>query len=81
MNREHSVIGQIVDVPGTYDESGVELTPPTFLPGWHVNMTELVPELAEFQVFPENPTRVYAGAETIFLRFESQSQWESLSEE
>ncbi|VVP01411.1 hypothetical protein PS862_02867 [Pseudomonas fluorescens] len=75
MNREHSVIGRIIDVPGTYSEQGNELTPPTYQSGWHVNMTELVPELEQYRVFPAQPYRVYAGAETVFLRFADEGEW------
>ena len=75
MNRENSVIGRIVDVPGTYSEEGVEITPPTYVDGWHVNMTELLPELQQYQVFPEQPLRVYAGIETVFLRFSDEAEW------
>ena len=75
MNREHSVIGLIVDQPGTYDEEGNELTPPTYIEGWHVNMTELLPDLAQYQVFPEEPLRVYAGIDTVFLRFADEAEW------
>lgn len=79
MNKDYSVVGRIIDVPGTYDEDGNELTPPTFREGWHVNMTELIPELEQYQIFPAKPYRIYAGAETIFLRFESEEQWLDIS--
>lgn len=75
MSYEHSVIGLLVDVPGTYDEQGNELVPPTYLDGWHVNMTQLLPELVAHQVFPQAPYRVYAGAETVFLRFADKAEW------
>lgn len=75
MSYEHSVIGPIVSVPGTYDELGHELIPPTYWDGWHVNMTELLPELVDHQVFPETPYRVYAGGPTVFLRFADEAEW------
>lgn len=81
MKLEHSVVGKIIDVPGTYDEGGNELTPPTFKEGWHVNMVEVLPSLANFRVFPENPLRVYGGVDTVFLRFDSEEQWLALSAE
>ena len=72
---EHSVIGTIIDAPGTYNEEGSEVTAPSYLEGWHVNMIELVPELAAHQVFPPHPLRVYAGVETVFLRFADEVEW------
>lgn len=75
--KERSVVGHIIDEPGTYDEEGNELTSPTFREGFHVNMLELLQPLAQFQVFPAAPQRVYAGAETIFLRFEDEAEWDS----
>lgn len=57
------VVGQVV-LPGTYDDEGVELTPPTPLPGWHVNLrildgSELPDELAPYVIYPEVPIRVF----------------------
>lgn len=72
---EHNVVGRIIDVPGTYDEDGSELTPAIYLDGWHVNMTELLPELVQHQVFPLNPMRVYADTETVFLQFADEAEW------
>lgn len=80
MNKEYSEIGLIIDVSGTYDENGDELSPPTYFEGWHVNMTELLPELAEFEVFPENPRRVYADAPTTFLKFADEAEWRGIVE-
>ena len=39
--------GIIVDVPGTYDEEGVELTPPTYIDGWHTNVVVKGPLVAQ----------------------------------
>lgn len=77
---EYSEVGRIIDVPGTYDEEGRELTPPTYQDGWHVNMTELLPELVQYQVFPSSPVRVYSDAPTVFLRFEDEGQWDRARE-
>lgn len=43
--------------PGTYDENGEELTPPTPLEGWHADIvTDNLPEVLEqYIVHPENP--------------------------
>lgn len=79
MNKaiEYNVIGKIVDVPATTNEAGEQLSPPIYRDGWHVNVIELLPEFEAFQVFPEGPFRVYAGAITItiFLRFDNEDQW------
>lgn len=57
------IIGKIPDQLGTYDEQGNELTPTTYLPGFHVNFPEEVPELAAYKLDPQpsTPYRVYAG--------------------
>lgn len=72
---EYDEIGRIADQPGEYDEDGVETKPPTFLSGWFINATELDPVMAEFQISPSNPVRVFSGAPTVFLRFEDEAQW------
>lgn len=79
MNLEHSVIGQLIDEPGTYGEDGKELAAPAYRDGWHVNMTELVPELSQYQVFPAEPYRVYGGVYTVFLRFADEGEWLSVA--
>jgi hypothetical protein len=46
---------------GTYDAEGEVITPPTALPGWHVNYQGELPEGWEaYAVFPQNPVRVWA---------------------
>lgn len=77
MNKaiEYNVIGKIVDVPANTNEAGDQISPPTYRDGWHVNVIELLPEFEAFQVFPEEPFRVYAGAINIFLRFDNEDQW------
>jgi hypothetical protein len=54
----HAIVelGLIVDVEGTYDDEGNEITPPTFIEGWHVDiMLSDDLDLSEFEVFPKNP--------------------------
>ncbi len=56
------VIGTLFHA-GTYDEEGVELTPPVPVPGYHVNLrlkVELPEALAPFVVEPALPKRVWA---------------------
>lgn len=77
--KEFSVVGRVVDKPTIFGEDWEVITQATFLPGWHVIMTELYPVFEPFQVFPEKPARVYAGAPTTFLQFADQAEWESFA--
>jgi hypothetical protein len=57
INGTHAVvyIGVIVDQQGTYDEEGNELTPATFIDGYHVDvMTDDAINFGELEVFPNN---------------------------
>lgn len=58
------VIGEIT-LPGTYDQQGNELTPPTPLQGWHVNFrildgSELPDSLLPYVITVDQPVRVWA---------------------
>ena len=55
------VIGPI-SIGGTYDpETGDVITPPTLLPGWHVNYIGELPDGWDaYLVTPEQPVRVFA---------------------
>ena len=66
MNNQ-SIIGKIVETPGTYDDEGNQLTAPTYLTGWHVNTTSEVPEWADYLCDPQpvTPVRIYAGGVTM----------------
>lgn len=77
---EYDEIGRIADQSGEYDEDGVETKPPTFLSGWFINATELDPVIAEFQISPSNPVRVFSDAPTVYLRFEDEAQWVGIRE-
>jgi len=49
-------VGKIIDTEGAYDDEGNEITPPTFIEGWHVDiMLREEMDLSEFEVFPNNP--------------------------
>ena len=53
------VIGTISE-GGEWDEDGNEITPPTVLPGWHVNFLGALPEGWEsFEVKPMSPHRKF----------------------
>ena len=61
-----SIIGKIVDIHGTYDEEGNQLTAPTYLTGWHVNTTSEVADWSDYLCDPQpvTPVRIYAGGVT-----------------
>jgi hypothetical protein len=58
-------VGLVVDVPATYDEvTFEELTPTTYVDGWHINIVIKIPlpdALAPHLVSPTSPQRVFAG--------------------
>jgi hypothetical protein len=63
INGTHAVvyIGVIVDQQGTYDEEGNELTPPTFLDGYHVDiMTTDTIDFGANEVQVNNPIHSFA---------------------
>ena len=63
INGTHAVvyIGAIVDIDGTYDEEGNELTPPTFLDGYHVDiMTTDTIDFGANEVKVNNPIHSFA---------------------
>ena len=50
---------------GTYDAEGVVITPPTALPGWHVNTLGLAPEAwDERLVVVNSASRIFFGGPT-----------------
>lgn len=55
------VIG-LIAIGGTYDpETGEVITPPTPLPGWHINYSGDLPDGWDvYTVTPEQPVRVWA---------------------
>jgi hypothetical protein len=64
-NGALDIIGEVV-LPGTYDEQGNELTPPTPLPGFYVNLAipgPLSRALAPFRVAYGSGGRIFAGTE------------------
>lgn len=74
---EYSVIGLILETPETYDDSGAVLTESVYKDGFHVNSTEITEDLKQYQIFPENPVRIYAGDKsgTVFLKFKDSDEW------
>jgi hypothetical protein len=64
-NGALDIIGEVT-IPGTYDEQGNELTPPTPLPGFFVNLAipgPLSRTLAPFRVKYGSGGRIFAGTE------------------
>ena len=52
----------IITTPGTYDEEGIELTPPVYDSGYHVNLIGTHPASWDaYVVTPETPSRIFAG--------------------
>jgi len=75
-----SIIGKIVDTPGTYDEEGSQLTGATYKQGWHVNTTNEVAEWSDYLCDPQpvTPVRVYAGGVLpVCYAFHSQEAFEA----
>lgn len=70
------VIGLIPDQTVIYED---DLTATTYLPGWHVNTVEPVPEWEQYRCHPEAFYRVYAGGvEPVCYRFPDQGTFEGL---
>lgn len=72
------VIGQIIDTPAEFDEQGNEITPATYLPGYHVDASYRVPELEPYLLDPQpvTPAHSFAGVRTYHYRFTDQAEWE-----
>jgi hypothetical protein len=55
-------VGKIVDIEGTYDDDGNEVTPPTFIDGWHVDiMIKENIDFGQYEVTPTNPRHKFFG--------------------
>lgn len=62
VDRAIDEIGPIQTAPGTYDEDGVELTPPTYDTHHHVNYLGEAPEAwDEYLIVVNSPSRIFAG--------------------
>ena len=73
------VIGLMVDTHATHDDEGNELTPATYVEGWHVNTPEPVPEWEQYRCHPEPFYRVYAGGvEPVCYRFPDRETFDAL---
>ena len=70
------IIGTLHDISGDPEQPTV-----TALDGYHVNSSEPVPVWEAHLVVPTNPKRVFAGADTFFYRFPSESVWLECAQE
>ena len=62
-DRAIDEVGRVVHTPGTYDEDGVELTPPILSEGHLINFQGTPPiEWDEYLIEVETPQRIFAGA-------------------
>ena len=68
------------DVIGYYTPPEVVVLPAATIP-FLVNATELDPELAQYQVFPDSPVRLFWDGPTIFLSFPDEETWISYKPE
>ncbi len=64
-DRAIDVLGCVQTAPGTYDEEGVEITPPVMDMCHHVNFQGVHPvEWDAYIVLPNSPSRIFAGSGT-----------------
>jgi hypothetical protein len=62
-DRAIDEVGPVQLLPGTYDEDGVELTPPTFDTGHHINFQGEAPVAWDaYLVEVASPSRTFAGS-------------------
>jgi len=55
-------IGKIVEIPGTYDKDGHEITPPVYYPGvFYDLMTNVEYDFGTYEVFPTDCVHSFLG--------------------
>jgi hypothetical protein len=66
--------------PYTTDEGNEARDVIGYVEGYHLNVSPSVytDDLAPYRTAPRNPRRVFAGAETIYLRFEDEAEARSM---
>jgi hypothetical protein len=66
--------------PITDDEGNTYRPIEGYVDGYHLNIAPSVytDDLAPYRTTPRNPRRVFAGAETIYLRFEDEAEARSM---
>jgi len=66
--------------PITDDEGNTYRPIEGYVEGYHINVSPSVytDDLAPYRTTPRNPRRVFAGAETIYLRFEDEAEARSM---
>ena len=76
---KYSEIGLIADTHATHDDEGNELTPITYLPGWHVNTLEPVEGWEQYRCHPAVPYRIYTPPlVTVCYRFPDEATFRAL---
>jgi hypothetical protein len=60
-----SVVGRIIDQQPVYNESGIVIQPPTYRPGWHINICYKgnidLTHLQKYEIQVKTPKRVWFG--------------------
>ena len=47
---------KFVDVKGTYNDQGEQITPPTFLEGYHIDIVSVIKfNFEPYEIFPKHP--------------------------
>jgi hypothetical protein len=66
--------------PYTTDEGNEDRDVIGYVEGYHLNVSPSVytEALEPYRATPRNPRRVFAGAETVFLRFEDEAEARSM---
>ena len=63
-NTTHAIVslGKLVKVQATYNEDGIELTPPIYYDGiFYDVMTEATIDFGDNEIFPDNDSHGFAG--------------------
>lgn len=70
-----SIIGKIIELQNPNSDNPLT----TEIPGWHVNSTQEIAGLEQFQVYPEKPYRLFSGVDTFFYVFPNESDWQVIA--
>lgn len=72
-----SIIGTIYNDDAVLDTDGNIVTPATAIPGYHVNTTALPESLAQYEINPATPMRVFGGHVTYCLKFADEAEFKT----
>lgn len=63
-----SVVGRIIEQKPIYDDGGVVIQPPTYKPGWHINICYSgnidLSRLQQYEIQVGSPRRIWFGQST-----------------